>query len=222
VRDLLHTLEVLPVADLLVEELIKVQAKHLRFFTDAQVHAGNVLEDEQQDTRDNERVSRDCGNLGELLANLHAVAVDTTRSGGGTIESADLLVGKDTGEERSHHAANAVKFKDIETFVDVQPVVEILKRSAGDSCEESDDSCEPYRYVASGGRDTDEASDSTLTGADNREASLGADVIDDDPADSAGRSGNIGVECGVPMDLVSYRSDVVLETALLTLHERWH
>ena len=172
------------------------------------MHAGNVLEDEQQDARDNKRVGRDGSDLGELLANLHAVAVDTTRGGGGTIESADLLVGKDTGEERSHHAADAVQLEDIETFVDVQPVVQILKRSAGDSCEESDDSCEPDRYVASGGRDTDEASDSTLTGADNGEASLGADVVDNDPADSTGRSGNVGVEGGVPVNRISSCSDM--------------
>ena len=208
VRDLSHTLKMPPVANLLVEELIEVQAEHLRFFADAQVHAGNVFEDEQQDARDNERVGRDCSDLGELLANLHAVAVDTAGSGGRPIESADLLVGKDAGEERSHHSTDTVKLEDVEAFVDVQPVVEILKRSTSDSCEEADDSCEPDRYVASGGSDTDEASDCTFAGADNGEMSLGADVVDDDPTDSTSRSGNVGVKCGVPINHVSYRLDV--------------
>lgn len=196
--DLLHTLEVLPVANLLVEELIKIQAKHLRFLTDTQMHAGNVFENEQQDARDDERVSRNRSDFGELLANLHSVAVDTTGSGGGTIESADLLVGKDTSEERSHHTADAMKLEDIETFVDVQPVVEILQGSTSDRCEESDDGCEPDRYVASSGSDTDEASNGTFASADNREASLGANVIDDDPTDGTSRGGNIGVESGIP------------------------
>ena len=177
-----------------------------RFLTDTEVHAGNVFEDEQQDARDNERVGRDCSDLGELLANLHAVAVDTTRSGGGTIESADFLVSKDTSKEGSHHAADAVELEDVETFVDAQPVVEILEGSANDSCEESDDGCEPHGYVASGGCDADKASDSAFTGANNGEFSLCADVVDDDPADGTGRSGDVGVEGGVPIRHVSYRS----------------
>jgi hypothetical protein len=222
VCDLFHTLEVFPVANLLIEELIKIKTKHLSFFTDTQMHARNVLEDEQQDARNDEGVSRDRSDLGELLANLHAVAVDTTRSRGGTIESANLLVGKNTGEERAHHSADTVKLEDVKAFVDVQPVVEVLERSADDCCEKSDDGCEPDRYVASGGCDADQASDSTFAGTNNGEFSLCADVVDNDPADGTCRSGDVGVEGGVPIRHVSYRSDVVPRRALLTLHERWH
>ena len=91
-----------------------------------------------------------------------------------------------------------MKLEDIEAFVDAQPVVEILQGSAGDCCQESDDGCEPDRNVASGRCDTDQASDSTLAGADDGEATLSADVIDENPTDSTGRSGDVGVEGGVP------------------------
>lgn len=203
VRDLVHGLERLPVADLFVEELVEIQSQHLSFLADTQVHAGNVLEGEQQDTRHNERVGRDGGDFGELLANLHAVSVDTTGGQGGTVESADLLVGKDAGEEGSHHATNSMKLEDVKAFVDVQPVVEILEGCAGDSCDEADDCGEPDRNIASGGRDANQASNGTFAGTDHGETSLSADVVNKNPADSASRGSDVGVEGGVPNCCVS-------------------
>ena len=199
-RNLVHGLEVLPIANLLVEELVKIQAKHLRFLTDTQMHARDVLEKEQEDARYDERVSRDGSDLRKLLADLHAVAVDTTGSQGGTVESADLLIGEDAGEERTHHATDAMELENIEAFVDVQPVVEILQGSADHSCEEPDDCREPHGDVASSGCDADEASNSTLASANDGEATLGADVVDDDPANGTSRGGDIGVEGGIPID----------------------
>jgi hypothetical protein len=204
VRNLVHRLERLPITDLLVEELVEIQTHHLSFLTDTQVHARNVLESQQQNARHDERVSRDGGDFGKLLADLHAVAVDPAGGQGGAVEGADLLVGEDSCEEGAHHAADAVELEDVEAFVDVQPLVEVLEGSAGDGGDEADDSGKPDGHVASSGCDADQTSDGTLTGTDDGEASLGADVIDEHPADSTGRGGNVSVKCSVPDRFISY------------------
>ena len=136
--EIVHRLEVLPVSDLLVEELVHVQTTHLRFFADAEVHARDVLESVQQNARYDKRVSRNRSDSSKLLADLHTLAVDSAGSTLGTVECADGLVGEDSGEEGAHHAADAVQLEDVEAFVDVQPVVEVLQRGADYGGEEAD------------------------------------------------------------------------------------
>lgn len=184
--EIVHRLEVLPVSDLLVEELVHVQTTHLRLLTDTEVHARDVLESVQQNARYDKRVSRNRGDSSKLLADLHALAVDSAGSTLGTVECADGLVGEDSREEGAHHAANAMQLEDVQAFVDVQPVVEVLKRGADDGGEEADERCEPEVYVACGGRDADETRDGAFARTDDGEFALGADVVDEDPADGTG------------------------------------
>src|SRR2546423_1272676 len=68
-----------PVTDLLIEELIQVQTHHLSLLGGAQVHARNVLQDQEQNARDGERVRADRSDLSELLADLNAIAIDAAR-----------------------------------------------------------------------------------------------------------------------------------------------
>ena len=133
----------LPLAELLVEELVEIEALHLGLFADAQVHIWDVLEGVQEDAADDKRVGRDGGDFGELLADLHAVAVDAAGVETHAVEGGDGLVGEDAGEEGAHHAADAVELEDVEALVDAHPFVDVLAQGAYDSCEESDDGCEP-------------------------------------------------------------------------------
>lgn len=155
VRDIVHGLEILPVPNLLVEELVQVQPAHLRLFADAQVHSGGVFQREEKNARDDERVSGDGGDFGKLLADLHSVAIDSAGSHCGAVEGADGLVGEDSRQERAHHAADAVQLEDVEPLVDFQPLVQVLQRGARDGCDEADHGCQPDRDVACGGRDAD-------------------------------------------------------------------
>ena len=100
------TIEETPVADILAEDkLLEIQAAQLSFLADPQSedgrHAGHVvgdgLEDEQQRAADGERVCGDGGDLGELLADLDAVAVDAAGGEGGAVERADGRGGEDAG-----------------------------------------------------------------------------------------------------------------------------
>lgn len=198
--DLIHGLEPFPVTDLLVKKLIQIQAQHLRLFTDAQVHAGDVLENEQQDARHDEGVSGDGGDLSKLLADLHAVAVDSAGRFGRAVEHADGLVGEDARQERAHHAADAVQFEDVEALVDLEPFVQVLEGGADHGCQEADDRCEPERDVAGGGCDADQTGDGSLAGSDDGETAFGADVVDEHPADRTGGGSDVGVEGSVPGD----------------------
>lgn len=65
---LVHIEQLPRITDLLVEELVEVQAAHFGFFADAQVHAGDVFEDQEEDATDDEGVGADGGDFCELFA----------------------------------------------------------------------------------------------------------------------------------------------------------
>ena len=197
--DLVHVLvlEASPVAYLLVEELVQVQANHLGFLADTQAETGNVLEDEKQNAGDDKAVGGDGSNLSELLADLDAITVDSTSCQSSTIERRDGLVSEAASEERSDHAADAMELEHVQSFVDTKPLVQILKRRTDDCSQEANDCREPERDVTGGRSDADKTSDGALASANHGELALGADVVDHDPANGASGSSNIGVEGGI-------------------------
>lgn len=76
-----------PVADLLVEELVKIETNHLGFLADTEVHEGDVLEDVQQSAGHDEGVRGDSADFSQLLSDLNAISVDGAGVLGGAVES---------------------------------------------------------------------------------------------------------------------------------------
>lgn len=62
--------------------------------------------------------------------------------------------------------------------------------------QEADQRRDPDGDVASRGRDADQTGDGARAGTDDGEAALGADVVDEDPAEDAEGGGGVGVEGG--------------------------
>ncbi|KAG9680227.1 ammonium transporter, partial [Aureobasidium melanogenum] len=156
-----------PVVHLFIEELVEIESSDLSLPVNTQVHAGNVLEDHEQDPADNKRVGRNGSNLGELLGNLNAIAVVGTRVERRTVESRDGLVGEDTSHEGSQDTANTMKLEDVESIIDVKPLVYVLQHSTDNSGDESDHSSEPRVDKTSSRGDADETGNCSLASTDN-------------------------------------------------------
>jgi hypothetical protein len=183
-----------PVTNLLVEELVKIQTEDFSILVHTQVHEGNVLERKEEDAADNEGVGSDGSDLGKLFADLHTIAVKTTRVAGATIQRGDPLLGKDTGEERAHHATNTVELEDLHAIVDSEPLVEILERGANDRGKEADEGGDPDGDVTRRGGDTNKTSDGTLASTDKAELALVLDEVNQNPAENTSGSSGVGVE----------------------------
>ena len=152
-----------PVTDLLLEKLVEVKTHHLSLLADTKVQEGNELEGIQQDARNRERVRRNGTDLGKLVANLNAVAVHGTESivWAHAIEVPHPRLRKDTGQEGTDHATNTVEFEDIHTFIDPDPLVEVVAKRADDTGKEADQRSDPDRNETSRRGDADQTGDST-------------------------------------------------------------
>ena len=104
------------------------------------------------------------------------------------------MVGEAAGKEGAYHSTNAMELEDVKTLIDAEPLVEILERRTDHRSQEPNDGGEPERYVASGGSDADKTSNRTLTSANDGEFALGADVVDENPAEDTAGGGEVCVE----------------------------
>ena len=186
-----------PLPNRLVEELIQIQPQHLLLVLHPQSHPRDVLQNQQQRERDRETVPRDRADLGELLRDLDAVAVDGAGGlGAEAVEGRDGATREDAGEEGAAHAADAVQLEDLEAVVDAQELVDVLAEIDEDGGQEANERRAPDGDVAGGRGDADEAGDGALAGADHGELTVVFDVVDQDPADDAGAGGEVGVVGG--------------------------
>lgn len=151
-----------PVTDLLFEELVKVETHHLSLFADTQVQEGNKLQSVEENARNNKGVGSNSAYLGQLVTDLDAVAVHGAEGivWPHAIEIVDPRLRKETSQERTDHAANAVQLEDIETFIDLNPPVKVVAQSANSTSEESNEGSKPDRNVTSCGSDANETGDS--------------------------------------------------------------
>ena len=132
-----------PVTNLLITGLIMIQSPSLYLLTYPQMHTRDILHSEQQQTANAEAPRADGADVGQLTRDLHADAVPGSWCDSRAIQGRDGRVGEDAGQKRADDAAYAVQFEDVETFVDVKPVVEILEGGSDDSGEEADEGCWP-------------------------------------------------------------------------------
>lgn len=184
-----------PIPNLLIKELVDIEPHHLRLLANAEVHAGDVLQDGKEDERNDEGISRDGANLSELFSNLYAVTVDAAGCLGDAVESGDPGLGEDTGADGADHAADAVELEDIHALVDADPFVEVGAEGADDGGDETDGAGDPGRHVAGCWCDADETGNGAAASSNDGELALVSDVIDEDPAEDTGRCGGVGVEC---------------------------
>jgi hypothetical protein len=129
-----------PVPNLLiVAELISIKAHHLSFAADTEVHAGNELERVQQDARNGKGVGCNGDNLGELTTNLDTDAIHAAETvvWAHSVKIVDPGLSENSGEERANHASNSMKFEHIHTFIDLDPLVNVLAETTDSTCQES-------------------------------------------------------------------------------------
>lgn len=191
----LQLLQQSPITDLLIEELVDIQTDHLGLLAHAQVHAGDELDNVQQDAAHDERIARNGTDLSELQADLPAIAVHGAgRLGAEAVQRRDPGLGEDAGEEGADHAADAVQLEDVHALVDAQPLLDVLHARARGAGEEANHGGDPERHEARRGRDADEPRDGARARADDGELALVLDVVDGDPAQHAERGRRVGVE----------------------------
>ena len=193
-NDVLLLLHNRPVTNLLIEELIHIQADHFCLLSHPQMHERNEFEGVEQDASDDERVRRDGANLSQLTTNLYTNAVHSTLVHGCSIQRRNPSLGEDARKEGSDHATNTVKLEDIHALVDAQPLVDVLAQRADSACDEADEACNPRGDVTGRGGDADKTGDGARASTNKREVALGADVFDEGPAQYAKASGSVGVE----------------------------
>lgn len=87
-----------------------------------------------------------------------------------------------------------MKLEDIHTFINTEPLVNVLAECADAAREETNESGDPEGDETGSRSDADETSNGTGAGSNNGEVTLSTDVVDKDPAQDTEGSGGIGVE----------------------------
>ena len=87
-----------------------------------------------------------------------------------------------------------MELEDVHALVDLNPFVDVVAERADGAGQEADQRGDPDGDVASRWRDADQTGDGTRAGADDGEAALGADVVNENPAEDAEGGGGVGVE----------------------------
>lgn len=137
-------------------DVLVIQTAALVFLAGADMHAGDLVDDEQENAGHNKRPGSAGGGSRKLKTELAVVLVPPATgvgSAGNTIESDNPLVGKDTRQKIADEATDAVEGKDIETIVDRQEVlvlddIEAAERGkSADQGSDVDGDCEPRHYV---------------------------------------------------------------------------
>jgi hypothetical protein len=199
----------------LVVELVHVQANLFNIVRHTEVHTRDVLEDHEHDDAERERPGENRANLSKLQADLSAIAIDSTvNNSWNSIQRADFCGGEDTTgpqlafychsiplighlrEESATHAANAVELEHFESIIDVKPLVDFLEQTNDDGGDESDRGCIPHGHITSSWGDADQARNSSLTGANDRELLSAENVVEDCPAKNTSGCGEIRVPDG--------------------------
>ena len=187
----------IPIANLRLDEQGRIQTGLLGLLGDAQTHPpGQELEGREQDEGEDEAVGGNGGDLGELLADLDTVPVDTARLIGHAVEHGFRGRGEDARHEGSDHAANSVEFEDIEPFVDAYPPVDVPAQRADDRGDEPDQHGQPHGHETGSRRDAHQTRDGTLARAHGRKLAAIPDKVNQAPTNNARAGSSIGVEDG--------------------------
>lgn len=152
-----------PVANLLLIELIKVKTHYLSLFADTEMQEGNEFQSIEKDAGYDEGVGSNSADLGQLISDLDAVAIHGTEGvvGSHAVEIVDPRLREETGEERTDHAANAVQLEDVQTLIDLDPLIDVVAQSANSARKKSNEGSKPNRDIASCGSNTNETGNGT-------------------------------------------------------------
>lgn len=126
-RDLADTLAAeIRILKVDILNVLVIQTAALVLLAGADVHAGDLVDDEQEDARHDEGPGSAGGGACELKAHLAVVLVPPATLIGATrntVEGDNPLVSEQTSQEISNEAANTVEGKDIEAIVDREQVL---------------------------------------------------------------------------------------------------
>jgi hypothetical protein len=87
-----------------------------------------------------------------------------------------------------------VELENVETLVNVEPVVDVVQRRADDAGEEANEGSKPDVDITGSRSDTDETGNGSLAGSGHGELALIADHVDEDPPENTSAGSSVGVE----------------------------
>lgn len=93
---------------------------------------------------------------------------------------------EDTSQERPGHTPNRMKSKDVQSLVNMDPLVDVLKTSANAACDEPDGSSRPHSNITSSRRNANKTSNSTIASTHDTELSAVSEVVDESPSKQPG------------------------------------
>lgn len=187
----------LPLPNLLIEELIKIQSPNLSVLTDPEPKSRDILQHQKHHATDAKTVPSDGANLRQLVRDLDSIPIDRAGVPARAVKGTDGLVCEDASQEAADDTTDAVQLEDFQPVVDAEEDVDVFAESADDGGHEPDHGGQPYGDVACCRRDADEASDAALTGADEGDAAAVTHHVYAHPADDAEGGRDVGVEGGV-------------------------
>lgn len=109
-----------------VVNVLIIKASQLLFLSSTQMHARNLVDEKQQDTRDEKRPGGTSRCACQLQTKLPEVAIPPAaliRVAADSIESWYHFVGKETGQNVANISTDTVDCKDIEAVVDAEDVL---------------------------------------------------------------------------------------------------
>lgn len=181
-------------ADIVVQELSElrlVEADDLALVVRPESHERDKVEEPAEDRGERERVGKGGNAVGELVAELNPVPVDPTAGDlGQAVEGGDRALGKEGGEEVADDAADRVRRKDVERFVNVEQEFEPGGKVAGDGRDKADRDGSRGLDVACGRGDADEADDGARAETDSRPLALES-VVEQEPGQAADRGRDV-------------------------------
>lgn len=177
-----------------VVEVFEVQTSQLIVLRCPDVAARDLVDDEQQDDRNDKGPGRACACCGKLVAHLLPVPVVPPAfvCVVHTIHGRYIVRGKEPSQDIANEAADPVDSEDVQTFIDAQQVLVSNGEERCARCHRADQRCEVDGDETSGGRDTDQTCDDPGAETDNGEL-LHEDVFEQDPCQATTTCCKIGI-----------------------------
>lgn len=169
-----------------------IDTDNLCLFSGAQTKAGDKVHDPEDEGGHDERVAETGAAVCELVAELDPVVVDpATVDDGEAVESGNLLLGKEGGEDVTDHTTDTVRGKDIERVIIVEDKLELCGKVAHGTGDDTKCDRGGWTDETRSGCDGNETDDATRAETDNGPFTLET-VIPEHPGETGNGSGEVG------------------------------
>lgn len=179
-----------------LSDLCLVDSEHLLLLGRSERQSRDQVHDEQDNASHSERVGDSCTAVCCLVSQLDPVVVQpTTWNRTHAIERRDVVGSEESGEEVADYTADAVLRKDIESVIDLQPVLDLRGIIASRRTDDTEHDGRPWRDVTGCRRDGDEPGNSSGTETHGGPLTLKS-VIKKHPCHASDTGGQIGHDTG--------------------------